>query len=139
MINLERSITGITTLVVGSALVLVSALRALGVPVETVSTFDVIRAFALARVLGALSPLPGGVGFLDAGLAASLTRIGVPGSTALAAIALFRALTFIVPLITGALAVTFWRRAGRRSAVLVPTYATAPLVPIPVHVEVALT
>ena len=113
------------------ALVLVGALRALGVPAETVSTFDVIRAFALARVLGALSPLPGGVGFLDAGLAASLIRIGVPGSTALAAITLFRALTFIVPLVTGAAAVTFWRRAERRVVVL-------PLAPISVQVEVAV-
>ena len=100
---------------VALALVLVSALRALGVSGDVASSFDIIRAFALARVLGALSPLPGGVGLLDAGLAASLTRIGVPGSTAIAAIAVFRALTFALPLITGALAVTYWRRVDRRA------------------------
>jgi uncharacterized membrane protein YbhN (UPF0104 family) len=91
------------------ALVLVATLVALQ-PAGGVPLAGVVGAFALARVLGSLAPLPGGIGVLDVGLAAGLVHLGIPHSTALAAIGLFRAVTFVLPIATGMLCLFVARR-----------------------------
>ncbi len=75
---------------------------------------QVIAGLALARTLGSFAPLPGGIGVLDAGLLASLTGHGVQRSSAVAAIAMYRASTFLVPIVTGCIAILWWRLTSRR-------------------------
>jgi uncharacterized membrane protein YbhN (UPF0104 family) len=84
---------------------------------------QVIAGLALARTLGSFAPLPGGLGVLDAGLLASLTGQGVQRSSAVAAIAMYRASTFLVPIVTGCVAILWWRftaARARREALTTP-------------------
>jgi uncharacterized membrane protein YbhN (UPF0104 family) len=75
---------------------------------------EAMAALALARTLGSFAPLPGGIGLLDAGLLASLAGHGVDTSSAVAAVALYRSATFVVPIVTGACSIVWWRRSLRR-------------------------
>ena len=97
------------------ALLLLGCVRALGPTGSAVDALVVLRAFALLRVLSSFVPLPGGIGVLDLGLLGVLVSGGVSRPTALAAIGLYRALTFFLPMFTGAVCTAVWRtRRGRR-------------------------
>ena len=97
------------------ALLLLGCVRALGPTGSAVDAIVVLRAFALLRVLASFVPLPGGIGVLDLGLLGVLVSSGVSRPTALAAIGLYRALTFFLPMVTGAICAAIWRtRRGRR-------------------------
>jgi uncharacterized protein (TIRG00374 family) len=52
---------------------------------------------------------PGGLGFVDAGLAALLVLIGVSADTALIGTLLYRLVSFWLPIPVGMLAWTGWR------------------------------
>ena len=95
------------------ASVLLVALRTLGVGSQ-VSPMEVLRTMAMARVLGSLAPMPGGLGLLDLGLLGGLISSGASRPSALAAIAVFRALTYVLPMVTGPIALVAWRRTQRR-------------------------
>ena len=77
---------------------------------------EAMAALSLARTLGSFAPLPGGIGLLDAGLLAALAGHGVDPSSAVAAVVLYRAATFVVPIVTGAVSIVWWRRSVRRAA-----------------------
>ena len=97
------------------ATTLLACVRALGVPSSDVDAFAVYRAFALLRVLSSFVPIPGGLGVLDVGLLGVLTAGGVQRPTAIAAIALYRGLTFVLPMFTGSLCAAGWRATGVRA------------------------
>jgi putative heme transporter len=94
------------------ATILLACVRALGVPSSDVDAFAVYRAFALLRVLSSFLPIPGGLGILDVGLLGVLTAGGVQRPTAIAALALYRGLTFVLPMFTGSLCAAGWRASG---------------------------
>jgi putative heme transporter len=96
------------------SLVLVTSLFVLE-PAGGVPIISVLGVFAVARVAGSLAPLPGGLGVLDVGLVSGLTHVGISEPTALAATALFRALTFFLPIATGFLCLMMAKRSSRRS------------------------
>ena len=48
--------------------------------------------------MGAAAPTPGGIGGVEAVLAAGLTAIGIPAHEAIAAVLIFRAATFWLPI-----------------------------------------
>ena len=98
------------------ALLLLGCVRALGPTGSAVDALVVLRAFALLRVLSSFVPLPGGIGVLDLGLLGVLVSGGVSRPTALAAIGLYRALSFFLPMITGAVCAAAWRTHRGRSA-----------------------
>ncbi len=75
-----------------------------------------MAALSLARTLGSFAPLPGGIGLLDAGLLTSLTGQGVDPASAVAAIAVYRTATFVVPIVTGACSIVWWRRSVKSAA-----------------------
>jgi putative heme transporter len=94
------------------ATILLACVRALGVPSSDVDAFAVYRAFALLRVLSSFLPIPGGLGILDVGLLGVLTAGGVHRPTAIAALALYRGLTFVLPMFTGSLCAAGWRASA---------------------------
>ena len=94
------------------ATTLLACVRALGVPASDVDAFAVYRSFALLRVLSSFIPIPGGLGILDVGLLGVLTAGGVPRPTAIAALALYRGLTFVLPMFTGSLCAAGWRASA---------------------------
>ena len=96
-------------------LLLVGCVQAVSPVPVSVRMLDVLRAFALLRVLSSFVPLPAGLGVLDLGLLGVLTNGGVARSTALAAIAMYRALTFVLPMITGSLCAFQWRASQRKA------------------------
>lgn len=79
-------------------------------PTSTISLFRAFGAFFFARAIGTLLPVPNGIGVLDVGLVAGLVNLGMNHQTAVVATALFRALTFLVPIVSGSLCLLYVRR-----------------------------
>jgi putative heme transporter len=96
-------------------LVLLLALRHVGVSERQVSWVEALAAFAFVRLLSAFPITPGGLGVVELGLAAVLVVAGGDKAQVVAAVLVFRALTFLLPMPVGALTYWLWRRAeGRR-------------------------
>lgn len=97
------------------AIVLLTALRVVGIGRDTVSWIAVLAAFAFVRLISALPITPGGVGVVELGYVAALT-IGLDSSQramVVAGVLMFRFLTYFLPIPLGLLAYLFWR--GNRS------------------------
>jgi putative heme transporter len=93
-------------------LVLLVALRQVGVSDDEVSWAQVLAAFAFGRLLTALPITPGGLGVIELGYVAALS-VGADEATRaqiVAAVLVFRALTFLPPILIGAACYVFWRR-----------------------------
>jgi uncharacterized protein (TIRG00374 family) len=92
-------------------LVLLVALRNVGVSQEELSWITVLASFAFVRLISALPITPGGVGVVELGYAASLTvsMDAAMSAQVVAAILVFRFLTFFLPVPLGAAAYAFWR------------------------------
>jgi putative heme transporter len=98
-------------------LVLLLALRHVGVADSQVSWVEVLAAFALVRLLAAVPITPGGLGVVELGLAAALVLAGGDKAPVVAAVLVFRVLTFLLPIPIGAVTYWLWRRAeGHRQA-----------------------
>ena len=96
-------------------LVLLVALRHVGVSQEDLSWIAVLAAFAFVRLISALPLTPGGVGVVELGYAAVMT-IGLDDITSaqvVAAILVFRAVTYLLPIPLGLISYVTWR--GNRS------------------------
>jgi putative heme transporter len=92
-------------------LVLLLALRHVGVSQEELSWIAVLAAFSFVRLISALPITPGGVGVVELGYAAVLT-IGLDPLTSaqvVAAILVFRAVTYILPIPLGLISYFVWR------------------------------
>ena len=102
-------------------LVLLVALRDVGVSQEEVGWAKVLAAFAFVRLLSAIPVTPGGLGVVELGLTAALGS-GLPDSAKnqiAAAVLVYRFLTWFAPIPLGAVAWMFWRsnRSWRDGAV----------------------
>jgi putative heme transporter len=91
-------------------LVLILALRALGVPASEVSVDEAFAAWALARILGSFPITPGGVGVVELGLTGALLAFGGNNAGVVAAVLLYRFLTMVPTLVVGFLAALTLRR-----------------------------
>jgi putative heme transporter len=91
-------------------LVLLVALRALGVPASEVSLDEAFAAWALARLLGSFPITPGGVGVVELGLTGALVAFGGNNAGVVAAVLLYRFLTMVPTLVLGLLAAATLRR-----------------------------
>ncbi|MFM8303763.1 MAG: YbhN family protein [Actinomycetota bacterium] len=78
--------------------------------------WSVLLAFVAASVLSMIPLTPGGLGFVEAGLAATLVAAGIGAEKALAATLLFRLVSFWLPLPVGAVAAWWFRRRYPRAA-----------------------
>jgi uncharacterized membrane protein YbhN (UPF0104 family) len=103
--------------------VLLLALRHVGVSEGEVSSAQVLAVFAFARLLGTVPITPGAVGLIELALIAGIVLAG-QGDAAVAAepfraqvvaaVLLFRALTYGVQIPIGALTYLLWRRSAGR-------------------------
>jgi len=91
-------------------LVLVASLRVMGVSDEEVGWAEVLAVFAFARLLTAIPLTPGGVGVVELALITGLTRAGGDAAQVVAAVLLFRLLTYVLPILLGAFTYVVWRR-----------------------------
>jgi putative heme transporter len=93
-------------------LVLLLALRHVGVSEAEVSWIEALAAFALVRLLSAFPITPGGIGVVELGLAAALVLAGGDNAQVVAAVLVFRLLTLVLPIPIGALTWWLWRRGS---------------------------
>jgi uncharacterized protein (TIRG00374 family) len=101
-------------------LVLLAALRSVGVSEAEVSWIRVLAAFAFVRLISALPITPGGLGVVELGYTAALA-IGLDDPTKakiVAAVLVFRFITYFLPIPLGAASYLYWRsnRSWRTSA-----------------------
>jgi uncharacterized membrane protein YbhN (UPF0104 family) len=94
-------------------LVLVVALRAVGVSETGVGAVEVLGAFAFVRLASALPVTPGGIGVVELGLTAALVVAGGNEELVVAGVLVYRALTYLFPIPFGALTYLWWRRQVR--------------------------
>ena len=100
--------------------VLLVALRNVGVSNDEIGWVRVLAAFAFVRLLSAVPLTPGGLGVVELGLTAALGS-GLPDTTKnqiAAAVLVYRALTWFAPIPLGVVSWLFWRsnRSWRRTA-----------------------
>ena len=114
-----RSIT-VTSLVSHLSLyaVLLVALRDVGVSDAEVGWAEVLAAFAFARLATAIPLTPGGVGFVEAVLITTLSAAGGDRDQVVAAVLVYRALTWALPILVGVVCYLWWRRSSIRPAPL---------------------
>jgi putative heme transporter len=106
-------------------LVLLLALRHVGVSEAQVGWAEALGAFAVVRLVSAIPITPGGLGIVELGLAAALVVAGGPEVEVVAAVLLYRALTYLVQIPFGTVTYLSWkigqgRRRRRDEAVAVP-------------------
>ena len=90
--------------------VLLLALRHLGVSQAEVSTAEAFAVYAFSRSLAVIAPTPGAAGFIDLGYIGGLTAFaGGERAAIVAAVLLFRALTFGIQIPIGGLTYVIWR------------------------------
>jgi uncharacterized membrane protein YbhN (UPF0104 family) len=90
--------------------VLLLSLRALGVSEQEVSTAEAFAVYAFSRLLSAVPVTPGGVGLIDLGYIGGLTAFGGEEKAAIvAAVLLFRALTYGIQIPIGGFTYIIWR------------------------------
>jgi len=108
-------------------LVLLIALRHIGVSNDEVNWAEVLAVFAFVRLLTAIPITPGGLGVVELGLIAGLTTAGGDRDEVVAAVLIFRALTYLLPIPLGLLTYLFWRRnSSWRDSAPPPTPLLAP-------------
>ncbi len=91
-------------------LVLLVALRHIGVSNGDVSWAEALAVFAFVRLLTAIPITPGGLGVVELGLIAGFTAAGGDRDEVVAAVLIFRALTYLLPVPLGLLTYLYWRR-----------------------------
>ncbi|MGN6332036.1 MAG: flippase-like domain-containing protein [Motilibacteraceae bacterium] len=100
-VRLALGLVGTLVLTLGYVFCLVACLHAFGAsaPVTAVAV-----AYLAGSAVGSAAPTPGGLGAVEAAVAAGLTAVGVDGGLAVSAVLLFRLLTFWLPVLPGWLA-----------------------------------
>jgi uncharacterized membrane protein YbhN (UPF0104 family) len=96
-------------LTVAYSVALIAALRSVGAHPAILATVVV---FLAGNAVGAATPTPGGIGGVEAVLAAGLTAIGIPAHEAIPAVLLFRMATFWLPIPLGWVSYLVLQRRG---------------------------
>jgi uncharacterized protein (TIRG00374 family) len=91
-------------------LVLLLALRFVGVDSDQVSWIEALAVFAFARLLTAVPFTPGGLGVVELALITGLAAAGGPRAEVAAAVLIFRALTYVLPIPLGLVTYVIWQR-----------------------------
>ena len=109
-------------------LVLLIALRHVGVSEAQATWIEVLAAFSFLRLVSALPITPGGLGVVELGLTAALVAAGAPRAETVAAVLVYRALTYLVPIPFGIAAYLKWRKgSAARAARLQSEMSPAPV------------
>jgi len=89
-------------------LVLLVSLRCVGIHESTVSWSVVLACFALVRILQSVPITPGGIGVVELGLTGALVAAGGDHASVVAGVLVFRALTWLPPLLLGPIFYGVW-------------------------------
>jgi uncharacterized protein (TIRG00374 family) len=108
--------------------VLFLALRHAGVSETEVTWVEALAAFAFVRLVSALPITPGGLGVVELGLTAALVTAGGEEAGVVAAVLVYRALTYLLPIPIGLFLYLRWRRGSesRRRRLEAAASSTSP-------------
>ena len=95
---------------------LLVSLRMLGVPSDDVTGLEALAAFALVRLVTALPITPGGVGVVELGMSAALVVAGGSEAPVVAAVLVYRSLTYALQIPVGLISWIIWRARAHREA-----------------------
>jgi uncharacterized protein (TIRG00374 family) len=90
--------------------VLLVCLRDVGVSDSEVGWAEVLAVFAFARLATAIPITPGGAGVVEAVLITGLTAAGRDTPQVVAAVLVYRALTWALPNLVGVFCLIWWRK-----------------------------
>lgn len=96
-------------------LVLLASLRATGVSAAEVGAAEALAVFAFARLATAVPFSPGGLGVVELALTTGLVAAGGGRAPVVAAVLVYRALTYLLQVPLGGAAYVLWRRTVRRA------------------------
>lgn len=102
-------------------LVLLVALRHIGVSNSDVGWAEVMAVFAFTRLVTAIPLTPGGLGVVELALTTGLVTAGGVREEVVAAVLVYRGLTFLLPIPVGALCYVYWRRNKSWRKVALPS------------------
>ncbi len=88
---------------------LLTSLRHMGVSAESVTGAEALAVFAIVRLLTALPITPGGLGVVEVGYTTALVVAGGDEELVLAAVLIYRALSYLLQVPLGILAYVIWR------------------------------
>lgn len=88
---------------------LLMALRHMGVSAADVSGPEALAAFSIVRLVTAVPLTPGNIGIVEVGLAAALAVAGGVESLVVAAVLIYRALSYLLQVPLGLVAYAIWR------------------------------
>jgi uncharacterized membrane protein YbhN (UPF0104 family) len=108
-LRLALSVSANLLLTAAYLVAFIAALRAIGAHPAILPAAVVYLA---GNAVGSAAPTPGGIGGVEAVLAAGLTAIGIPAHEAIPAVLLFRVATFWLPIPAGWVAYLALRRRG---------------------------
>jgi uncharacterized membrane protein YbhN (UPF0104 family) len=97
-------------------LVLLATLRSVGVSDAEVGWAEVLAVFAFARLATAIPFTPGGAGVVEAVLITGLVAAGGDKPQVVAAVLVFRALTWALPILVGVFCLLWWRKQSLSAA-----------------------
>jgi hypothetical protein len=108
--GIRPSLLALTVMVLAESLLLITALRLVGVDSDAVATLLILSSFLVAYPL-TLFPLMG-LGILDAFLVAAWTQVAGTEYEAriVAGLIVWRVFSLLVPILLGVVAITWWRR-----------------------------
>ena len=108
--KLVEGIGGALLLSVAYILCLAASIRAMGMSHVPIASIAVV--YLTGNAVGSFLPIPGGIGAIETALTLGLTAAGLPGATAIAAVLLFRTVTFWLPAPAGWAALHYLQRTG---------------------------
>lgn len=88
----------------------VCCVRAVGISGPSITFTEAFAAWSATRLLSAIPLTPGGLGIVDVGLTGALIGFGANQASAVGAVLLYRVVTWLPPIVLGALAAFTWRR-----------------------------
>ena len=100
------TLVGVMTMFV----VFVICIRGLDITGQSITFTEAFAAWAISRLLSSIPLTPGGLGIIEVGLTSALTAFGADQASAVAAVLLYRLLTWLPPILLGGVAALTWRR-----------------------------
>jgi len=94
-------------------LVLIVSLRVCGVTAEQVSWPEALASWGLVRLLTAVPITPGGLGVIELGMSTALIGFGGNDAAVVAAVLIYRVLTYLPTIVLGLVLGLNWRRHGK--------------------------
>jgi uncharacterized membrane protein YbhN (UPF0104 family)/tRNA A-37 threonylcarbamoyl transferase component Bud32 len=108
--KLVEGIGGALLVSVAYILCLAASVRAMGPSPVPIASIAVV--YLTGNAVGSFLPIPGGIGAIETALSLGLTAAGLPGGTAIAAVLLFRTVTFWLPAPAGWAALHHLQKTG---------------------------